>query len=69
MKLKEINRTASVAWSPIQSCPAVCTGTMAGTLDESFSNTTELEIFKLDWANHEADSELKPSGVVTSNAR
>ncbi|KAI0243831.1 protein transport protein S31 [Massospora cicadina] len=65
-----INRTVSVAWSPIQSCSAICTGTVAGALDETFSNTTQLEIFKLDWSKGQREEgELEPSGVVTTNAR
>ncbi|KAI9298125.1 WD40 repeat-like protein [Neoconidiobolus thromboides FSU 785] len=68
MKLKEISRTSTIAWSPIQSCQAIVTGTVAGALDENFSNTTELEIFKLDWATKQTDLN-EPAAVVTSNAR
>ncbi|GBB98444.1 hypothetical protein RclHR1_03230002 [Rhizophagus clarus] len=68
MKLKEIPRTATFAWSPGQHLPIIATGTVAGALDASFSNTTELELFNL---NLKSDSgvELQSAGVVNSNAR
>jgi protein transport protein SEC31 len=68
MKLKEIPRTATFSWSPRQDLPIIATGTVAGALDASFSNTTELELFNL---NLKADSgvELQSTGVVNSNAR
>ncbi|CAG8581830.1 14518_t:CDS:10 [Ambispora leptoticha] len=69
MKLKEIPRTATFAWSPGQHLPIIASGTVAGALDASFSNTTELELFHLDLHNSDASNELKPAGVVTSNTR
>jgi len=68
MKLKEIPRTATFAWSPGQHLPIIATGTVAGALDESFSNTTDLELFHL---NLKSDSgvELQSAGAVSSNAR
>ncbi|CAG8512888.1 4039_t:CDS:2 [Diversispora eburnea] len=68
MKLKDIPRTATFAWSPGQHIPIIATGTVAGALDASFSNTTELELFHLNLDKNEA-LELQPSGVVSSNAR
>lgn len=47
-KLKNIKRTASFAWSPGSQPPMMATGTKAGTVDDSFSSTSELEIFNLD---------------------
>ncbi|GAN10753.1 protein transport protein sec31 [Mucor ambiguus] len=47
-KLNTVRRTATFAWSPGHQAPMVATGTLAGALDESFSNASELEIFKLD---------------------
>ncbi|KAF6753615.1 hypothetical protein DFP72DRAFT_1010406 [Ephemerocybe angulata] len=44
MKLKEIHRTSTFAWSP-SSTPLLATGTVAGALDESFSNESQLEIW------------------------
>jgi protein transport protein SEC31 len=45
MKLKEIHRTSTFAWSPISSIPTLATGTVSGALDESFSNESALEIW------------------------
>ncbi|TPX62134.1 hypothetical protein PhCBS80983_g00603 [Powellomyces hirtus] len=50
MRLRHINRTATLAWSPGQHDshgPLLAAGTVAGALDASFSATTELEIFDL----------------------
>lgn len=49
MKLKEINRTSTFAWSPSLSIPLIATGTVAGALDESFSNDSQLEIWGPDF--------------------
>ena len=38
MKLKEIHRTSMFAWSPFASLLLLATGTVAGALDECFSN-------------------------------
>ncbi|RUS15686.1 hypothetical protein BC938DRAFT_476855, partial [Jimgerdemannia flammicorona] len=67
-KLKEIPRTATFAWSPGQHLPFIATGTVAGALDASFSNTTELEIFKLDIENKANVTVATPAGKVNSNA-
>ncbi len=45
MKLKEIHRTSTFAWSPASAVPLLATGTVAGALDESFSNDSRLEIW------------------------
>ncbi|KAK0204346.1 hypothetical protein DFS33DRAFT_1338755 [Desarmillaria ectypa] len=45
MKLKEIHRTSTFTWSPTSSLPLIATGTVAGALDESFSNESQLEIW------------------------
>ncbi|KAF8324282.1 uncharacterized protein EI90DRAFT_3000716 [Cantharellus anzutake] len=52
MKLKEIQRTATFAWSP-SSRPTtlIVTGTVAGALDASFSNESQLEIWDPDFMN------------------
>ena len=48
MSLKEVKRTAAVAWSPpSHSSPLLATGTLAGALDASFSTLAELEIHEL----------------------
>jgi protein transport protein SEC31 len=51
MKLKEIHRTSTFAWSPEPTVPLLATGTVAGALDESFSNASALEIWGPDFAD------------------
>ncbi|GLB39367.1 putative steroid receptor RNA activator (SRA1) [Lyophyllum shimeji] len=74
MKLKEIHRTSTFAWSPTASLPLLATGTVAGALDESFSNESQLEI----WAPNFLDKneydlggigQNGPKGVVKDSAR
>jgi hypothetical protein len=75
MKLKEIHRTSTFAWSPEASLPVLATGTVAGALDESFSNESQLEIWAPDFMDpneFELGSQgrgVKPSGVATDTAR
>ena len=74
MKLKEIHRTSTFAWSPSSSLPLVATGTVAGALDESFSNESQLEIWAPDFMDRD-EFELGvvggvgPKGAVTDSAR
>ena len=49
MKLKEIRRTSTFSWSPLPSLPLLATGTVAGALEESFSNNGQLEIWEPDF--------------------
>lgn len=66
-KLNTISRTATLSWNPRNQTPMVATGTMAGTVDESFINASELEIFKLD-LNPES-SNLQTSSKVSTISR
>jgi protein transport protein SEC31 len=52
MKVKEIARTANVAWSPatMQDVHIAC-GTVAQQLDATFSTSARLEVFALDLAS------------------
>jgi protein transport protein SEC31 len=74
MKLKEIHRTSTFAWSPSAALPLLATGTVAGALDESFSNESQLEIWAPDFLdNSEFDLGVEgqhgPKGHVTDTAR
>jgi protein transport protein SEC31 len=74
MKLKEIHRTSTFAWSPTPSLPLIATGTVAGALDESFSNESKLEIWAPDFLDkNEFDlggaEQSGPKGVVSDTAR
>ena len=48
MKVKELDLTANVAWSPAQNDAIhLCCGTAAQQLDATFSTSAALEIYKL----------------------
>jgi protein transport protein SEC31 len=68
MKLKEIHRTSTFAWSPDASLPLLATGTVAGALDESFSNESQLEIWAPDLLDKD-EFDLSPKGSVTDTSR
>ncbi|EKM49465.1 uncharacterized protein PHACADRAFT_214425 [Phanerochaete carnosa HHB-10118-sp] len=74
MKLKEIRRTSTFAWLPSPSLPLLATGTVAGALDESFSNNGQLEIWEpdfLDKNEYELGGEGQPGAKahVTTSSR
>ncbi|EIN09101.1 WD40 repeat-like protein [Punctularia strigosozonata HHB-11173 SS5] len=74
MKLKEISRTATFAWSPAPAPPLLATGSVAGALDESFSNESQLEIWAPDFsdaAEYDLGGEGRPGpkGVVSTHAK
>ncbi|KAI8847667.1 hypothetical protein BC829DRAFT_444455 [Chytridium lagenaria] len=70
MKLREVNRTATIAWSPsAKHLPLLATGTVAGALDASFSTNAELEIFDLNLNNTDGSTNLRRLGSITSTAR
>ncbi|KAG8998634.1 protein transport protein S31, partial [Tulasnella sp. 427] len=74
MKLKEIHRTSTFAWSPSEGLPLVASGTVSGALDASFSNDSQLEIWDLDLLNKHsydigAEGLQGPKGVLTTSSR
>lgn len=74
MKLKEIQRTSTFAWAPYSSTPLLVTGTVAGALDASFTNESQLEIWDLDFMNRDelaigGEGQKGPSATVTINSR
>jgi protein transport protein SEC31 len=74
MKLKEIYRTSTFAWSPTASLPLIATGSVAGALDESFSNESQLEIWQPDFMDKNeydlgGDGLPAPKGAVTDSSR
>jgi len=70
MKLKEIQRTATFAWSPNQARPSIVTGTAAGTIDANFAANTELELWQLDLLDHSvAGFTPSPAARVETDAR
>ena len=74
MKLKQVHRTSTFAWSPVASLPQLATGTVAGALDASFSDESRLEIWVpnlLDRAEYDlgSDGHPGPSASVSVDAR
>uniref|UniRef100_A0A1L8DVY5 Protein transport protein Sec31A n=1 Tax=Nyssomyia neivai TaxID=330878 RepID=A0A1L8DVY5_9DIPT len=62
MKVKELQKTVNVAWSPVQQNPIyLAAGTAAQQLDTSFGNTSTLEIFSVNLSDPGYDMELKGS--------
>ncbi|KAJ1021086.1 hypothetical protein NDA16_003872 [Ustilago loliicola] len=73
-----INRTATFAWSPAtyeSDSPLIATGTVAGALDESFSNESVFELWQPSYAASSPDSaanaspDAKPLGSISTSAR
>ncbi|CAO1623334.1 unnamed protein product [Sympodiomycopsis kandeliae] len=65
-----IPRTATFSWSPaaLQAAePYIATGTVAGALDENFSNESVIEIWKPDYANR--GTPAKPIANVSTSAK
>ena len=69
VRLREIHRTATFAWSPGSALPLVATGTKAGAVDDSFSNETRLELWDLDLGNTEGGAELQPTAGISTDSR
>lgn len=56
VKLREIPRTATFAWSPVVDDPMFVTGTKAGAIDADFDSTTQLEFWDLNLTDRSADA-------------
>lgn len=68
MKVKEVNRTANIAWSPAPQYPVyLAAGTAAQQLDATFSTNAALEIFALDLST--GDTIMPLAGTVASEHR
>lgn len=68
MKIKEIDRTANITWSPAAHHPIyLAAGTAAQQLDATFSTTASLEIYSLNLTEPGLDMSLK--GSVASDFR
>lgn len=69
VRLREIPRTATFAWSPGTNLPLLATGTRAGAVDADFSNDTQLELWDLDLNNTEKGLELQPAASIDTDSR
>jgi protein transport protein SEC31 len=59
MNLQELNRSATLAWSPLPNQPQLlATGTIAGTLGLDFDTSSHLEIFSLNIGKHNKEPTL-----------
>ncbi|KAJ2367180.1 protein transport protein S31, partial [Coemansia sp. RSA 2607] len=67
MVYQYIERTAIPAWGPQQSDSLIAAGTVAGAMDATFSNSSELEIFRL--ASDDASAALQPIAKTQADAR
>jgi protein transport protein SEC31 len=70
VQLKQITRSATFAWSPAQGKPLIASGTIAGAVDASFSQDSELEIWDLDLDNTDtAAFELAPAAKISTERK
>ncbi|KAL4803539.1 hypothetical protein BDV18DRAFT_42483 [Aspergillus unguis] len=68
VRLREIPRTATFAWSPGASSPFIATGTRAGAVNADFSNETCLELWDLALSNQDAGAELQPAAKIDTDS-
>lgn len=62
MKVKEIEKTGNIAWSPASIDPVyLATGTAAQQLDASFSTTSQIDLYALDLSEPGLGMGLKAS--------
>ncbi|XP_074647713.1 protein transport protein Sec31A-like [Tubulanus polymorphus] len=68
MRVKEIRRTANIAWSPATQHPVyIAAGTAAQQLDATFSTNAALEIYGLNLADN--GKELNLAGSINTDCR
>ncbi|CAI6339171.1 unnamed protein product [Periconia digitata] len=69
VRLREIPRTATFAWSPGPTQPLIATGTKAGAVDADFSNDTALELWELNLDSTDQGVELQPVATLNVESR
>ncbi|KAI9844366.1 MAG: protein transport protein S31 [Thelocarpon superellum] len=69
VRLREIPRAATFAWSPGAELPWIATGTKAGAVDDDFSNEVQLELWNLGLENPIVGAELQPAATVETDSR
>lgn len=69
VRLREIPRTATFAWSPGPTQPLIATGTKSGAVDADFSGDTQLELWELKLDDTEHGVELEPVATVNVESR
>ena len=69
VRLRDIPRTATFAWSPGSRNPLVVTGTRAGAIDADFSDESKLEVWDLSLDDQQQGLELQPVASITLESR
>ena len=69
VRVQEVPRTATFAWSPITTSTLFATGTKAGAVDANFSNDTQLEIWDLGLNDIGESRELQPIAAIDTDSR
>lgn len=69
VRLREIPRTATFAFSPGSALPLVVTGTRAGAVDADFSDETKLELWDLNLDDVGQGVELQPIASISTDSR
>lgn len=69
VRLREVPRTATFAWSPGPGKPLLVTGTRAGAVDADFSDESKLELWDLALDDQQQAIELQPVASITSESK
>ncbi|KAH0594184.1 hypothetical protein MHUMG1_08023 [Metarhizium humberi] len=69
VRLREVPRTATFAWSPGSGKPLLVTGTRAGAVDADFSDESKLELWDLSLDDQLQGLELQPLASITTESR
>jgi protein transport protein SEC31 len=69
VRLRELPRTATFAWSPGADKPLLVTGTRAGAVDADFSDESKLELWDLSLDDPQQGIELQPIASITTESR
>ena len=69
VRLREIPRTATFAWSPGSGLPLIATGTRAGAVDADFSDDTSLELWNLNLGDPDSGVEVQPAATISTDSR
>lgn len=69
VRLREIPRTAALAWSSGPAKPLLVTGTRAGAVDDSFSDEVKLELWDLNLDDQAQGLELQPVASIAADSK
>lgn len=69
VRLREVPRTATFAWSPGPGKPLLVTGTRAGAVDADFSDESKLELWDLALDDQQQAIELQPVASINTDSK